>query len=297
MERIEAVLIQLLAAIREGKPVVSKISSQGAAGALTVAELCNQFLESKYKAGRSDNYVGLLIKELRSFAKERIARPVASISAAEIETWLHGQGWSAPTKRGRLITLKNLFAWAIKRDLLAVNPALGVDLPRVIGSAPGIHTPETVAHVLETARRVDLNVMRCMAVRYFAGLRTSEAVALEEKEIGEKFIEVTAAKAKTRRRRLVTVHPALTAWLAMGGVLPLKQVNNRLRAVTQAAAVEWPKNATRHSFVTYHLAEFQNAGKTALEAGHTEQILFGHYREIVTPDIAKQFWAIRPRQG
>jgi hypothetical protein len=72
-------------------------------------------------------------------------------------------------------------------------------------------------------------------------------------------------------------------------------VNNRLRAVTRAVAVPWPHNATRHSFVSYHLAQFQNAGKTALDAGHTEQMLFAHYREIVQPAAAAEFWAIRPQ--
>ena len=137
--------------------------------------------------------------------------------------------------------------------------------------------------------------MRCLAIRYFAGLRTSEAVNLEEKEIGTDFIEVTAAKSKTRARRLVTIQPALRAWLAVGGVLPLKQVHNRLRAVIRATGTPWPQNVTRHSFVSYHLAGFQSAAQTALQAGHTEQILFNHYREIVKPAEAALFWAIRPK--
>ena len=46
--------------------------------------------------------------------------------------------------------------------------------------------------------------------------------------------------------------------------------------------------------MSYHLAEFQSAGKTALEAGHTEQILFNHYRELVTKEDAAAFWSIVP---
>ena len=118
---------------------------------------------------------------------------------------------------------------------------------------------------------------------------------MEEKEIKGKFIEVTATKAKTRRRRLVPVKPVLSAWLALGGSLPLTQVNNRLAAITTAAGVPWPHNACRHSFVTYHLARWQNAGKTALEAGHTEAMLFAHYREIVTPAQAREFWNCFPK--
>ena len=57
----------------------------------------------------------------------------------------------------------------------------------------------------------------------------------------------------------------------------------------------WPQNAPRHSFCSYHLAMHQNAGKTALEAGHSEQMLFAHYREIVTREDAAAFWGIRPK--
>ena len=193
MQSLEAVALQLLQAVRSAEgnfaPKFSALPPH------TVTELCNQFLESKYLAGRSDNYLSLLIKELNSFSKGRERRAVASISALEIEAWLYGQGWAPRTIKGRLLTVRTLFTWGISRGLLAVNPALGVDVPIQSNEPPGIHQPAEVKTVLETARKIDLNVMRCLAVRYFAGLRTSEAVALDETEIGADYIEVTAAKA------------------------------------------------------------------------------------------------------
>ena len=67
-----------------------------------------------------------------------------------------------------------------------------------------------------------------------------------------------------------------------------------VREVIALSKVAWEHNVTRHSFVSYHLAEFQNAGKTALESGHSEAMLFKHYRALVTPTAAAEFWAIRP---
>ena len=46
--------------------------------------------------------------------------------------------------------------------------------------------------------------------------------------------------------------------------------------------------------MTYHLAMWENARKTALEAGHAEQILFNNYRAVVTQGQAEEFWSIRP---
>ena len=42
------------------------------------------------------------------------------------------------------------------------------------------------------------------------------------------------------------------------------------------------RNALRHSFCSYRLALTQNANQTALEAGHSADILFKHYRQLCT---------------
>jgi integrase len=121
---------------------------------------------------------------------------------------------------------------------------------------------------------------------------------MTEDEIKGEFIEVTAAKSKTRRRRLVPLQPNLKAWLAIGGVVPLRDVNQRMRLFTAALrkkhGIDWTHNVTRHSWCSYHLAQFRSAAETALQAGHSEQMLFTHYRELVTPDQAKEFWSIVP---
>ena len=96
----------------------------------------------------------------------------------------------------------------------------------------------------------------------------------------------------------IITRQALAAWLKAtaqaGANLPLPQASNRLCAAVKRGAVPWGKSVTRHTFVSYHLAQWKSAAATALEAGHTEQMLFNHYREIVTPEVAAAFWAILP---
>lgn len=264
---------------------------------IVLADLLTEFLLAKGYADRSPRYLRQAKVSLTSFCQGRQQRPVASITAGEIEAWLNGQGWSAATRRGYLIDVRSLLSFAVKRGYLALNPALAVDLPARSDAPPGIQTPDQVKRVLEIARAQDLNVCRCLAIRYFAGLRASEAQALDESEIGPKYIEVKAAKAKTRRRRLVQISPNLRAWLDLGGELPLRQANNRLSWVVKevlAAGIPWPHNAPRHCFCSYHLAAHQSAARTALEAGHTEAMLFAHYRELVTAEAAVDYWQIRP---
>lgn len=264
----------------------------------SVGEAVKEFLFAKARAGRSDRYLQALRVSLFSFRNARSTRPLSSITVTELETWLMKNNWAPRTQRGYLSDVSVLYNFCIRRGLTNHNPAAAVELPELEDQPPQIHTPDQVRTVLEFARERDLNLCRSLAVRYFAGLRSSEAARLQEKEIRASFIEVTAAKSKTRRRRLVSAQENLKAWLALGGELPLTDLNNRMRwfnvALLKKHGIPWAHNVTRHSFVSYHLAQFGNAGKTALEAGHSEQMLFAHYRELVTPEAASEYWRIVP---
>jgi integrase len=80
-----------------------------------------------------------------------------------------------------------------------------------------------------------------------------------------------------------------------GNVTP---VNYRelLDAAREAAGIqEWPQNALRHSFASYHLARFNDAAALALELGHTNSnLVFQHYRQLVKPKQAERYWKIVP---
>jgi integrase-like protein len=265
---------------------------------VTVSELLNEFLRAKAKSGRSDRYLRALRVSLKSFARGRGQVQIGNVTVGDVETWLEKSGWAIRTRRGYLSDVRVMFNFAVRRNMLAHNPATAVELPVLASKPPEIHTVDEVRIVLDFARTYNLNICRCLAIRYFGGLRSSEAEKLEETEIRKDYIEVTAAKSKTRRRRLVLIQPNLRAWLDLGGKLPLHDISSTWRFFTAALnkqkGIAWAHNVTRHSFVSYHLARFGNAGKTALEAGHSEQMLFAHYRELVAPEAAAAYWEVRP---
>ena len=275
---------------------VAPLSLPPAQALLTVTELVNEFLRAKARAGRSDRYLRQLRVSLKSFAAGRHQRTLDQVSTLEVEKWIYGNGWAAKTSRGYLGDVKGVFAFAVRRGYCDRNPAFGVELPVLDGHGTiAVHTPEQVREVLATARRADIDVLRHLAIRYFTGIRTAECHRLTEADIklDQGFIEVPAIKSKTRARRLVTIQPNLRAWLALGGELrPLGPLT--VRRVIKLSKVPWPHNVARHSFVSYHLAHFQAANKTALEAGHSEQVLFAHYRALVAPSAAAEFWGITP---
>jgi len=60
------------------------------------------------------------------------------------------------------------------------------------------------------------------------------------------------------------------------------------------SAFAWKHNALRHSFISYRIAEIQNVAQVALEAGNSPQMIFKHYRELVRPTAAKEWFAVMP---
>ena len=260
----------------------------------SIREIINEMLIAKARAERSDRYLRQLRVSLGSFSRGKSNVALTAVTVADLEKWLFNRGWKIHTMKGYLGDVRSLFNFAERRGYVSRDVSKGVELPAAHNfNPPQIHTPEQVLTVLQSAREFGPDVMRHLAIRYFCGVRSAEAHRMTEENILPGYIEVTAEKSKTRRRRLIKIQPVLSAWLALGGVIrPIRP--DTVRAAIKRSGVEWPSNVTRHSFVSYHLAKFENAGKTALEAGHSEQMLFAHYRELVTGERAEQFWNLFP---
>ena len=52
----------------------------------------------------------------------------------------------------------------------------------------------------------------------------------------------------------------------------------------------WKRNGLRHSFISYRLAGIKDVGQVSLEAGNSTQMVFKHYRQLVTEEQARAWW-------
>ena len=145
------------------------------------------------------------------------------------------------------------------------------------------------------------NFLPHVAIGAFSGIRSAEIDRLEWQDVlwEQGYIEVKARKAKTKARRLVPLRENLRAWLAPyqkreGFVCHSSNHSLRLNYLGEKAGFGWRQNALRHSYASYRLAEIQDAGKVALELGNSPEKLFRHYRELVTPEAAKEWFGIMP---
>ena len=202
-------------------------------------------------------------------------------------------------RKDSTLRLSVFFNFAREQGWCSESPLLTLHKAKVRTSDIGILTPGEFARLLENA---SVETLPYWAIGGFAGLRTAELERLDWVEVhfDSDLIEVKAAKSKTASRRFLPIRPALKQWLApyerqKGKVAP-KTLRKRLERDRRIANIEhWPSNALRHSFASYHAAEFRDAGMLALELGHRDQrLIFAHYRELVRPTDAHKYWNLRP---
>ncbi len=272
----------------------------------TAAQLVGELLKVKEADGASKRYLSDLRSRLNHFSEIFDGKPIAEITSTEIDEWLRGLSDKETGKRLSPITRNNFrrllivaFNFARGRNYCADNPAKKTAKAKVIQTPIGILTVDETARLLENA---PANVVPYVAIGAFAGLRRAELERLDWNEIDleSNLVEVTAKNAKSARRRFVKIQPNLAKWLqshrrSLGNVTP-PDYRELLDNARKAARIEeWPQNALRHGFASYHLAQFNNAGALALELGHTSaHLVFQHYRQLVKPKQAERYWDIEP---
>jgi integrase len=278
----------------------------------------DEMIETRARDGTGKAYMRVLRVYLTPL-KERFHCQLRSVTSGQLSDYLRDLEVSPRSKNNARATVGALFRFCKERGWLPRDHD-GVSLVPKFKEQPHdieIFTPGEMAQFLRYARP---EVVPFLAIGAFAGLRSAEVERLDwtEVRLAERFIEVKAAKAKTASRRLVPISENLLRWLAphaqpSGRVVPFdnmsKQIgwlvedtNAGLRKAAEKAGkdpekvkpVKWKKNALRHSFISYRVAEVQNGAQVALEAGNSPQVVFSNYRELVRPADAKAWFSIVP---
>jgi integrase len=265
---------------------------------LTLAQIAEQFAASREQCGLSAHYVSQCRKIVGDLAKAFPGQTLSDLKTAELDAWLGGLPFAAKTKNGMRIILVACGNWAEGRGYLVKG---GSPFPAMVRykeskTSVAIFTPDQIANLLVKA---DNTLRPFLAIGAFAGLRTAELQRLDWKEIDLErgFITVDASKAKTRQRRLVPISDNLKLWLT-----PCKQVSGpvclhqrpQMAAARLCDGFQWQENGLRHSYISYRLAMLHDTARVALEAGNSPEVIFGYYRELVTPDAAKAWFEVNP---
>ncbi|MCG7925699.1 MAG: tyrosine recombinase XerC [Candidatus Thiodiazotropha taylori] len=190
----------------------------------------------------------------------------------------HRQGYSPKSLHRELSSLRSLYNYLLRENLVQANPALGVRAPKVRRKLPTTLDADQLNQLLniDDNSPIGLRDRAIMELFYSSGMRLAELIALDinHLDLNEQIVEVTGKGAKTRLlpvgRKAVE---AIREWLQVRGEMARDEetalfvgVRGRRisRSTIQKQLHEWsvrqgtPRNVhphlLRHSFAS-HLLE------------------------------------------
>lgn len=261
--------------------------------------------------GKSKARMHQLEHYLNAFAGDNNC-DVSALTPSGISRYLTAMTASERTKKNARDVLGYFGRWLVLHGYVARGADLVEGVQRY-SMKPGqiqIFTPAEVSKLIENA---DDRLLPYIAIGAFAGLRGAEIQRLDWSEVDmeDGFIEVKAEKAKTDTRRLVPVKPNLVAWLRgcqkkSGPVCPFGNVVNQLmklvvainkklpKDIPKKERMHWKKNALRHSYISYRVAECGDVARVADESGNSPAVIKSNYLKRVKPEQAKEWFNILP---
>ena len=268
----------------------------------TVPEVVAELLRIKEQDGASVAYLGQLRTTLNRFAT-KFSGPILEVTGPEVDAWLRSLDIAAVTRNSMLRCIKVLFSFAKAQNYLPDEKNTAVEQMqqvRVKSEDTTLFTPEEMTKLLHNAPP---DLVPILAIGAFAGIRMAELERLDWKavDLERKFIEIRVGQAKTASRRVIPISDNLAAWLTplerKGKIVRTKELQTHVPALARALTMEWPRNVLRDSFISYRIAIVQSADQVALEAGNSASIIFKHYRELTTPEVAEKWFSILPKHG
>lgn len=284
--------------------------------AIAVAE----FLARKSaNAGLSTQNVRTLRPHLDSFAAAFPTEHLAAITVQQLEAHLAaGSATSNRTRRNVRASLVTFFRWARSMEYLpeGLTAAEKTGVPIVGHGIPETYTPAQLAVLLAGVRPAFLP---WLALSAFAGVRSDEIAPIagsakspldwSDFQWDRGLLIVRPETAKTKRRRIVPILPALRAWLQpvakdSGPIheapVPSKKGNGK-GAASKSETVRlgeliggWKNNALRHSYISYRAADVGLA-QTAMEAGNSEAEARRSYNDAKGADESAEWFAVLPK--
>jgi integrase/recombinase XerD len=268
------------------------------------AEAARHYVEAKRATNKDPKHCQQVDYKLKSLGLHLGNVDVGAVGRENVETWLFGNGWAPGTIRNKLIDVRAFFRFCVRRNWALADPCTAIERVQLGDSAPGILTVEQCEQLLAGARRLVPALVPFIALGLFGGIRPEEMAKLSGAAVNMErgFVEVSGKVAKSRQRRLVDLQPNAIAWLRLFPFKTSRHFARRLfrfrGSLARNLGIErfpWPHDCLRHSFASYHLAMWGSADKTAFQMGHrSTDMVFRHYREVVTRDEAERFWGLMP---
>lgn len=270
---------------------------QSLATAGTVDDAVQKRKTDVLRRERSRRHQKDLENRLDRFNADFGARPLISVTGADIEQWISSLGVAPQTQENFRRIVGSIFTDAVAAGHLTRNPASVVRLPKVIQKEPETISAQQLARLLSFTPRRSL---AAVAIQSLAGLRLTEVQELQWEQVSLSHKLITVAPQKTKRRH-VPISPALLEWITelhqgTGKVAQGETIlRNDCEAARRKAAINpWPSNALRHSCCSAWCTIEGDISRVASWLGNTPAMVNRHYRALKTADEAADWVNVRP---
>ena len=229
---------------------------------------------AKDNGGEIEIYTPYEMKELMAMASpEHIPFLAISAFAGVRHAELQRLDWANVNQKAEIIEIKAGTAKTASRRVIPILPNLTAWLkPHWSESGEICSYANMVLQFVELTRRMNEKRRAAWAK---ANSVSAKVLKAAEKVASERLAKLT----RNERRSRGTVMPGAETAKDEGW-----------------KPFQWKHNALRHSFISYRVADIQNVAQVALEAGNSPQMIFQHYRELVRPAAAKEWFAIVPKE-
>lgn len=271
-----------------------------------VKEVVARYIDDARNRNLRPTTVKDLHSRLTTFAADFGDSRLSDITLDELKEWINDDEWGMRTRINYLTKLSQLYGFALRRPIKWVDANLTelIDRPAVEETKPEIFSVDQAKALLANADK--FGFLPYISLGLFAGLRSAEMLRLDSKDISleNRSIKIGADVAKKRAQRNVDILDALFAWLkpladtlkAGGPIVNQSKFRKNKELLLESAGIEkWPENGLRHSFASYHLAQFNNSDSTAYQMGHrSTELVHRYYKALVSKNEAEKYWNLRP---
>ena len=283
-----------------------------------IAEAIKEFLlhkgvpEKPQKGVKQTRHGRDLRLRLDKFSKAFVNGDTASVSTAGVQAWLDslkdadGNRLSPQSVKTSATVVHGFFGYCVARGMAHSNPVNGTDKIKVRNGDVTVFAPDDFSKLLNQAATMPNGTLAALVLGGFTGLRTAEILRLEWQDIktAEKLVVVSAGNSKTASRRTVPLCDAALAWLERyagmtGKIWPHSErhLHTNHSACAKLAGVKWQDNGLRHSAASYWFAGCNDAGRVAGYLGNSAAVIHRHYRALVTPAAALEWFGIMPQKA
>jgi len=284
----------------------------------------------RVEKGLSANTVSAYRRDLLKFdefgKKRKLAlEAVRSDDLVDFLASLYRQKLESRTVARHLVTLRNFFRYAQVQELIAEDPSLNLESPKIRRSLPGYLRLEEVEKILarpDEKTPLGLRDRAMLEVLYSTGLRVSELISLRvmdvdrsagcircigkgDKErivpIGKKALSLVERYLRDARPRLIgrKQQPSAPALFinSRGGTLSRVGVWKILSAYGRQAGlrVALTPHMLRHSFATHLLERGADLRSVQLMLGHSDISTTQIYTHVVEERLKQIYKAHHPR--